>query len=58
MILFNFCCFFLNKKNRPANEEYTILAQSWRYSVQFTNKLFFAMVDFDDAPDVFKMVKL
>lgn len=41
---------------RPANEEYQIIAQSWRYSAQFSNKLFFAMVDFDDAPDVFKML--
>ena len=41
---------------RPANEEYQIVAQSWRYSAQFSNKLFFAMVDFDEAPDVFKMV--
>ena len=37
--------------NRPANDEYQIVAQSWRYSPQFSNKLFFAMVDFDDAPD-------
>jgi oligosaccharyltransferase complex subunit gamma len=41
---------------KPANEEYQIVAQSWRYSGQFTNSLFFAMVDFDDAPDVFKML--
>jgi len=41
---------------KPANEEYQIVAQSWRYSSQFSNKLFFAMVDFDDAPDVFKML--
>jgi len=41
---------------KPANEEYQIDAQSWRYSSQFSNSLFFAMVDFDDAPDVFKML--
>lgn len=41
---------------RPANEEFQIVAQSWRYSAQFSNKLFFAMVDFDEAPDVFKML--
>ncbi len=46
----------MNKINSPANEEYQIVAQSWRYSSQFSNKLFFAMVDFDDAPDVFKML--
>ena len=42
---------------RPAHDEYQIVAQSWRLYGQFTNKLFFAMVDFDDAPDVFKMLK-
>lgn len=41
---------------RPANDEFQIVASSWRYSSQFSNKLFFAMVDFDDAPDVFKML--
>lgn len=41
---------------RPANEEYQIVAQSWRYSAQFNNKLFFALVDFDEASDVFKML--
>jgi len=41
---------------KPANEEYQIVAQSWRYSAQFSNKLFFAMVDFDEASDVFKML--
>lgn len=40
----------------PANAEYQIVAQSWRYSAQFNNKLFFAMVDFDEASDVFKML--
>ena len=43
---------------RPANDEYQIVAQSWRYSAQFNNKLFFAMVDFDEASDVFKMVRV
>lgn len=42
---------------RPADNEYQIIAQSWRYSGQFSNKLFFAMVDFDDAPEVFQMLK-
>jgi len=42
---------------RPAYEEYQIVAQSWRYSAQFNNKLFFALVDFDEASDVFKMLK-
>ena len=29
---------------KPANDEYQIVAQSWRYSAQFNNNLFFAMV--------------
>jgi hypothetical protein len=45
-----------NVFNRPANDEYQIVAQSWRYSGQFSNKVFFAMVDFDDASEVFQMV--
>ncbi len=41
---------------KPANDEYQIVAQSWRYSAQFNNNLFFAMVDFDEASDVFRML--
>lgn len=41
---------------RQADEEYQILANSWRYSSAFTNKIFFAMVDFDEGSDVFQMV--
>lgn len=41
---------------KPANDEYQIIAQSWRYSAQFNNNLFFAMVDFDEASDVFRML--
>lgn len=37
---------------RQANEEFTIVANSWRYSSSFTNKLFFAMVDFDEGQEV------
>lgn len=43
---------------RQADEEYQILANSWRYSSAFTNKIFFAMVDFDEGADVFQMVTL
>lgn len=39
---------------RQANDEFTIVANSWRYSQ--TNKLFFAMVDFDEGSDVFQQV--
>ena len=41
---------------RQAHDEYTILANSWRYSQQFSNRLFFAMVDFDEGADVFSQV--
>lgn len=43
---------------RPANEEFQIVANSYRYSTTYSNKLFFAMVDFDDASDVFQMLRL
>ncbi|XP_071125846.1 dolichyl-diphosphooligosaccharide--protein glycosyltransferase subunit TUSC3-like [Mytilus edulis] len=42
---------------KQANEEYVILANSWRYSQQYSNKLFFAMVDYDDGADVFSQLK-
>lgn len=42
--------------NRQANDEYTILANSWRYYQQYSNKLFFAMVDYDEGSDVFSSV--
>lgn len=42
---------------RQANEEYQILANSWRYSSAFCNKLFFGMVDYDEGTDVFQQVK-
>ncbi|KAL4230859.1 tumor suppressor candidate 3 [Mactra antiquata] len=41
---------------KQANDEFTIVANSWRYSQ--TNKLFFAMVDFDEGSDVFQQLKL
>ncbi|KPP75064.1 magnesium transporter protein 1-like, partial [Scleropages formosus] len=34
---------------KQADEEYQILANSWRYSSAFTNKIFFASVDFDEG---------
>ncbi|XP_002167116.3 tumor suppressor candidate 3 [Hydra vulgaris] len=44
---------------KEVNSEYQILASSWRYSNGFTsNKLFFAMVDFDEGSDVFQALKL
>ena len=43
---------------KQANEEFQIVANSWRYSGQFSNKLFFAMVDFDDCSECFNQLKL
>lgn len=50
-VFLSYCSVF-----REANNEYQILANSWRYSQQYSNKLFFAMVDFDEGPDVFNAV--
>lgn len=44
--------------NRQANEEYQVLANSWRYSSAFSNKLFFTIVDYDEGADVFQQVKV
>lgn len=41
---------------RQAHDEFQIVAQSYRYSSAFTNKVFFGMVDFDDGSDVFQSV--
>ncbi|KAF6198885.1 hypothetical protein GE061_006908 [Apolygus lucorum] len=43
---------------RHANDEFQIVANSFRYSQVYSNKLFFAMVDFDEGSDVFQMLKL
>lgn len=43
---------------RHASDEYTIVANSFRYSQSYSNKLFFAVVDFDEGSDVFQMVKI
>lgn len=41
---------------RHASDEFTIVANSFRYSQTYSNKLFFAVVDFDDGSDVFLTV--
>ncbi|XP_074649706.1 dolichyl-diphosphooligosaccharide--protein glycosyltransferase subunit TUSC3-like [Tubulanus polymorphus] len=41
-----------------AFEEYQILANSWRLSQLFSDKLFFVMVDYDEGPDVFQSLNL
>ena len=44
---------------KEAMDEYTIVANSFRYSPAFaSNKVFLAMVDFDEGPDVFQLMKL
>ncbi|MEQ2274157.1 Magnesium transporter protein 1 [Xenotaenia resolanae] len=42
---------------RQADEEFHVLANSWHYSSAFTNRIFFASVDFDEGSDVFQMVR-
>lgn len=41
---------------RIANEEYQIVANSFRYSQAYSHKLFFGLVDFDEGTDVFNIV--
>ena len=44
---------------KQASDEYHVVANSYRHGSQFSsNKLFFAMVDFDEGPDVFQTLKL
>jgi len=43
---------------RHAHDEYTIVANSYRYSQTYSNNLFFAMIDFDEGSDVFQLLKL
>ncbi|KAF4525655.1 hypothetical protein B566_EDAN001255 [Ephemera danica] len=43
---------------RHAHDEFLIVANSFRYSQHYSNKLFFAMVDFDEGPDVFQALRL
>uniref|UniRef100_A0A8C0QM92 Tumor suppressor candidate 3 n=1 Tax=Canis lupus familiaris TaxID=9615 RepID=A0A8C0QM92_CANLF len=58
------CCFSASssgedrRRKRQANEEYQILANSWRYSSAFCNKLFFSMVDYDEGTDVFQQLNM
>lgn len=43
---------------KQAHDEYQIVAQSYRYSSAFSNRVFFGMVDFDEGSDVFQYLKL
>ena len=42
---------------QEASDEFNILANSFRFSPAYTNALFFAVVDFDDGPEVFQSVR-
>ena len=39
-----------------ANDEFQVVASSWRYSQMYSSRLFFAMVDYDEGQDVFASV--
>uniref|UniRef100_F7AM61 Tumor suppressor candidate 3 n=2 Tax=Ciona intestinalis TaxID=7719 RepID=F7AM61_CIOIN len=43
---------------REANDEFTILANSYRFSPAYTSSLFFAVVDFDEGSEVFQSLGL
>ncbi|CAG9864570.1 unnamed protein product, partial [Phyllotreta striolata] len=43
---------------RHASDEFTIVANSFRYSQAYSNKLFFAVIDFDEGSEVFQMLRL
>ncbi|GJQ65248.1 hypothetical protein Trydic_g7376 [Trypoxylus dichotomus] len=43
---------------KHAHDEFVIVANSFRYSQAYSNKLFFAIVDFDEGSDVFQMMRL
>ncbi|ODM95961.1 Magnesium transporter protein 1 [Orchesella cincta] len=43
----------------PANDEFSIVANSFRFNSQiYSNKLFFALVDFDECGSIFQSLKL
>lgn len=43
---------------RHASDEFTIAANSYRYSQTYSNQLFFVSIDFDEGHDVFQMLRL
>ena len=43
---------------KHANDEFQIVANSYRYSQFYSNKLFFGVVDFDEGADVFQQLNL
>ncbi|XP_021929155.1 tumor suppressor candidate 3, partial [Zootermopsis nevadensis] len=43
---------------RHANDEFQIVATSFYYAKLYPTKIFFAVVDFDEGPDVFQMLRV
>ncbi|KAG8230470.1 hypothetical protein J437_LFUL009959 [Ladona fulva] len=43
---------------RHAHDEFLIVANSFRYSQLHSNKLFFALVDFDEGSDIFQSLRI
>ncbi|KAH8269753.1 hypothetical protein KR018_012073 [Drosophila ironensis] len=43
---------------RHAHDEFQIVANSYRFSSIYSNRLFFAMVDFDEGSEVFQLLRL
>jgi oligosaccharyltransferase complex subunit gamma len=43
---------------RHGSEEFNIVANSYRYSQLFSNKLFFGVVDFDEGTEIFTSLKM
>lgn len=43
---------------KHASDEFTIVANSFRFSQAYSNKLFFGVVDFDEGSDIFQLVKI
>ncbi|CAF3728204.1 unnamed protein product [Adineta steineri] len=43
---------------KQAHDEFQVVAESYRHSNAFSNRLFFGMVDFDEGAEVFQYLKL
>lgn len=43
---------------KVARDEFTILANSYRFSQTFSNRLFLVMIDFEEGLDVFRFLKM
>ena len=43
---------------RQASDEFTVVANSWKYSNSHDNSIFFAMVDYDEGSDIFNLLGL